>query len=274
MDTPIQFWLVPFASLVALFFAWYFFRGMMRRSEGTERMQQIAAHVRSGAMAYLRQQYKVVIIVFLFLALFFAFLAYGLGVQNKWVPFAFLTGGLFSGLAGYIGMRTATFASARTAQAASESLDSGLRVAFRSGAVMGLVVVGLGLLDISIWYLILDHFVESTTASQKLTIITTTLLTFGMGASTQALFARVGGGIYTKAADVGADLVGKVEAGIPEDDPRNPATIADNVGDNVGDVAGMGADLYESYCGSILATAALGAAAFAGDMQLKAVLAP
>ena len=274
MDTPIQFWLVPFASLVALFFAWYFFRGMMRRSEGTERMQQIAAHVRSGAMAYLRQQYKVVIIVFLFLALFFAFLAYGLGVQNKWVPFAFLSGGLFSGLAGYIGMRTATFASARTAQAASESLDSGLRVAFRSGAVMGLVVVGLGLLDISIWYLILDHFVESTTASQKLTIITTTLLTFGMGASTQALFARVGGGIYTKAADVGADLVGKVEAGIPEDDPRNPATIADNVGDNVGDVAGMGADLYESYCGSILATAALGAAAFAGDMQLKAVLAP
>ena len=274
MDTPIQFWLVPFASLVALFFAWYFFRGMMRRSEGTERMQQIAAHVRSGAMAYLRQQYKVVIIVFPFLALFFAFLAYGLGVQNKWVPFAFLTGGLFSGLAGYIGMRTATVASARTAQAASESLDSGLRVAFRSGAVMGLVVVGLGLLDISIWYLILDHFVESTTASQKLTIITTTMLTFGMGASTQALFARVGGGIYTKAADVGADLVGKVEAGIPEDDPRNPATIADNVGDNVGDVAGMGADLYESYCGSILATAALGAAAFAGDMQLKAVLAP
>ena len=274
MDTPIQFWLVPFASLVARFFAWYFFRGMMRRSEGTERMQQIAAHVRSGAMAYLRQQYKVVIIVFLFLALFFAFLAYGLGVQNKWVPFAFLTGGLFSGLAGYIGMRTATVASARTAQAASESLDSGLRVAFRSGAVMGLVVVGLGLLDISIWYLILDHFVESTTASQKLTIITTTMLTFGMGASTQALFARVGGGIYTKAADVGADLVGKVEAGIPEDDPRNPATIADNVGDNVGDVAGMGADLYESYCGSILATAALGAAAFAGDMQLKAVLAP
>ncbi len=274
MDTPIQFWLVPFASLVALFFAWYFFRGMMRRSEGTERMQQIAAHVRSGAMAYLRQQYKVVIIVFLFLALFFAFLAYGLGVQNKWVPFAFLTGGLFSGLAGYIGMRTATFASARTAQAASESLNSGLRVAFRSGAVMGLVVVGLGLLDISIWYLILDHFVESASASQKLTIITTTMLTFGMGASTQALFARVGRGIYTKAADVGADLVGKVEAGIPEDDPRNPATIADNVGDNVGDVAGMGADLYESYCGAILATAALGAAAFAGDMQLKAVLAP
>ena len=274
MSTPILFWLVPFASLVALFFAWYFFRGMMRQSEGTERMQQIAAHVRAGAMAYLRQQYKVVAIVFLFLALFFAFLAYGLGVQNNWVPFAFLTGGLFSGLAGYIGMRTATYASARTAYAAGQSLNSGLRVAFRSGAVMGLVVVGLGLLDISAWYLVLNHFVDGVTDSQKLMIITTTMLTFGMGASTQALFARVGGGIYTKAADVGADLVGKVEAGIPEDDPRNPATIADNVGDNVGDVAGMGADLYESYCGSILATAALGAAAFAGDMQLKAVLAP
>ena len=274
MSTPILFWLVPFASLVALFFAWYFFRGMMRQSEGTERMQQIAAHVRAGAMAYLRQQYKVVAIVFLLLALFFAFLAYGLGVQNNWVPFAFLTGGLFSGLAGYIGMRTATYASARTAHAAGQSLNSGLRVAFRSGAVMGLVVVGLGLLDISVWYLVLNHFVEGVTDSQKLMIITTTMLTFGMGASTQALFARVGGGIYTKAADVGADLVGKVEAGIPEDDPRNPATIADNVGDNVGDVAGMGADLYESYCGSILATAALGAAAFAGDMQLKAVLAP
>lgn len=274
MSTPILFWLVPFASLVALFFAWYFFRGMMRQSEGTERMQQIAAHVRAGAMAYLRQQYKVVAIVFLFLALFFAFLAYGLGVQNNWVPFAFLTGGLFSGLAGYIGMRTATYASARTAHAAGQSLNSGLRVAFRSGAVMGLVVVGLGLLDISAWYLVLNHFVDGVTDSQKLMIITTTMLTFGMGASTQALFARVGGGIYTKAADVGADLVGKVEAGIPEDDPRNPATIADNVGDNVGDVAGMGADLYESYCGSILATAALGAAAFAGDMQLKAVLAP
>ena len=245
----------------------------MRRSEGTERMQQIAPMFVQGQWLICVSSTKWSLL-FLFLALFFAFLAYGLGVQNKWVPFAFLTGGLFSGLAGYIGMRTATVASARTAQAASESLDSGLRVAFRSGAVMGLVVVGLGLLDISIWYLILDHFVESTTASQKLTIITTTMLTFGMGASTQALFARVGGGIYTKAADVGADLVGKVEAGIPEDDPRNPATIADNVGDNVGDVAGMGADLYESYCGSILATAALGAAAFAGDMQLKAVLAP
>ena len=265
-NTPLIFWIVPLASLVALGFAWYFFRAMMRCSEGTDRMKEIAAHVRQGAMAYLRQQYKVVTVVFLILALFFAFLAYGLGVQNPWVPFAFLTGGLFSGLAGYIGMRTATYASARTAHAASQSLNQGLRVAFRSGAVMGL-------LDISAWYLVLNHFIDAT-GSQKLMIITTTMLTFGMGASTQALFARVGGGIYTKAADVGADLVGKVEAGIPEDDPRNPATIADNVGDNVGDVAGMGADLYESYCGSILATAALGAAAFAGDMQIQAVLAP
>lgn len=272
-NTPLIFWIVPLASLVALGFAWYFFRAMMRCSEGTDRMKEIAAHVRQGAMAYLRQQYKVVTVVFLILALFFAFLAYGLGVQNPWVPFAFLTGGLFSGLAGYIGMRTATYASARTAHAASQSLNQGLRVAFRSGAVMGLVVVGLGLLDISAWYLVLNHFIDAT-GSQKLMIITTTMLTFGMGASTQALFARVGGGIYTKAADVGADLVGKVEAGIPEDDPRNPATIADNVGDNVGDVACMGADLYESYCGSILATAALGAAAFAGDMQIQAVLAP
>ena len=272
-NTPLIFWIVPLASLVALGFAWYFFRAMMRCSEGTDRMKEIAAHVRQGAMAYLRQQYKVVTVVFLILALFFAFLAYGLGVQNPWVPFAFLTGGLFSGLAGYIGMRTATYASARTAHAASQSLNQGLRVAFRSGAVMGLVVVGLGLLDISVWYLVLNHFIDAT-GSQKLMIITTTMLTFGMGASTQALFARVGGGTYTKAADVGADLVGKVEAGIPEDDPRNPATIADNVGDNVGDVAGMGADLYESYCGSILATAALGAAAFAGDMQIQAVLAP
>ena len=273
-NTPLIFWLVPVASLIALGFAWHFFRSMMKESEGTPRMKEIAAHVRKGAMAYLRQQYRVVAIVFLILVLFFAFLAYGLGVQNPWVPFAFLTGGLFSGLAGFIGMRTATFASARTAHAASQSLNKGLKVAFRSGAVMGLVVVGLGLLDISVWYLILNHFIDAT-GTQQLMIITTTMLTFGMGASTQALFARVGGGIYTKAADVGADLVGKVEAGIPEDDPRNPATIADNVGDNVGDVAGMGADLYESYCGSILATAALGAAAFASSgMQMQAVLAP
>ena len=271
------FWVVPVASVIALVFAWAFYRLMKREDEGTPRMREIAAHVRMGAMAYLRQQYKVVGLVFVVLALFFAYLAYGAGVQNEWVPFAFLTGGFFSGLAGYFGMKTATYASARTANAARQSLDRGLKVAFRSGAVMGLVVVGLGLLDISFWYVILNHFVEAT-GPQKLVVITTTMLTFGMGASTQALFARVGGGIYTKAADVGADLVGKVEAGIPEDDPRNPATIADNVGDNVGDVAGMGADLYESYCGSVLATAALGAAAFAtvgGEaMQLKAVLAP
>lgn len=272
-NIPLIFWLVPVAAVVALGFAWYFFRAMMRESEGTPRMQEIASHVRKGAMAYLKQQYRVVAIVFVILVLFFAFLAYGLGVQNPWVPFAFLTGGFFSGLAGFIGMRTATYASARTAHAASKSLNKGLKVAFRSGAVMGLVVVGLGLLDISVWYLVLDHVIDAT-GDQKLMIITTTMLTFGMGASTQALFARVGGGIYTKAADVGADLVGKVEAGIPEDDPRNPATIADNVGDNVGDVAGMGADLYESYCGSILATAALGAAAYAGGMQMEAVLAP
>ena len=237
-------------------------------------MKKIALYVRQGAMAYLKQQYKIVTIVFVVLALIFGIMAY-FNLQNNWVPFAFLTGGFFSGLAGFFGMKTATFASARTAQAAQESLNKGLKVAFRSGAVMGLTVVGLALLDISVWYLILDYFVDSVDHN-KMIYITTTMLTFGMGASTQALFARVGGGIYTKAADVGADLVGKVEAGIPEDDPRNPATIADNVGDNVGDVAGMGADLYESYAGSILATAALGASAFIAneDMQIKAVFAP
>ena len=274
MNIPSIFWLVPAASVVALGFAYAFYRKMKRQSEGTERMREIAGHVRAGAMAYLRQQYKVVTVVFVVLALFFAYLAYVAGVQNPWVPFAFLTGGFFSGLAGFFGMKTATYASARTAHAAQQSLDRGLRVAFRSGAVMGLVVVGLGLLDISLWYIVLNCFVDASGA-QKLVIITTTMLTFGMGASTQALFARVGGGIYTKAADVGADLVGKVEAGIPEDDPRNPATIADNVGDNVGDVAGMGADLYESYVGSILATFALGASAYAADgLTWNAMLLP
>ena len=273
------FWLIPAASLLALCFAWFFYAQMKKTSEGTERMAYIAAAVRSGAMSYLKQQYKVVGIVFICLALLFAIMAYGFNLQNAWVPVAFLTGGFFSGLAGFLGMKTATAASARTANAARESLNGGLRIAFRSGAVMGLVVVGLGLLDISFWYLLLDAFVpDGATPTAKLCMITTTMLTFGMGASTQALFARVGGGIYTKAADVGADLVGKVEANIPEDDPRNPATIADNVGDNVGDVAGMGADLYESYCGSILATAALGAAAYMAsgnvDMQYKAVIAP
>ena len=274
MNIPFVFWLVPIASVVALAMAGYFFRQMRKEDEGTPRMIEIAEFVRKGAMAYLRQQYKVVTIVFIVLALVFAFMAYVLKVQNPWVPFAFLTGGFFSGLAGFFGMKTATYASARTANAARKSLNSGLKVAFRSGAVMGLVVVGLGLLDIAIWFLVLSYFYQGS--SMALITITTTMLTFGMGASTQALFARVGGGIYTKAADVGADLVGKVEANIPEDDPRNPATIADNVGDNVGDVAGMGADLYESYCGSILSTAALGATAFAMniDMQLKAVVAP
>ncbi len=274
MNIPFAFWLVPIASLVALSMAFYFFRTMMNADEGTPRMREIAGFVRSGAMSYLKQQYKVVTIVFVVLAVIFAFMAYVLKWQNPWVPFAFLTGGFFSGLAGFFGMKTATYASARTANAARKSLDGGLRIAFRSGAVMGLTVVGLGLLDIAIWFLILSQFYVGD--KMALITITTTMLTFGMGASTQALFARVGGGIYTKAADVGADIVGKVEADIPEDDPRNPATIADNVGDNVGDVAGMGADLYESYCGSILSTAALGATAFAmvPDMQMKAVIAP
>ncbi|MFA6288451.1 MAG: sodium-translocating pyrophosphatase [Opitutaceae bacterium] len=271
------FWLTPAASLLALGFAAFFYTRMKRASEGTARMAEIAAHVRVGAMAYLKQQYKVVAIFFVALTLIFAWLAYGLGLQNSWVPFAFISGGFFSCLAGFFGMKTATYASARVAHAASVSLDAGLQLAFRSGAVLGLVVVGLALLDISAWFLILNHFVVDPSPGHKLTIITTTMLTFGMGASLQALFARVGGGIFTKAADVGADLVGKVEAGIPEDDPRNPATIADNVGDNVGDVAGMGADLYESYVGSILATAALGAAAFSqasADDAYKAVIAP
>lgn len=270
------FWIVPVCAITALLFARIFFKGMMKESEGTDTMKRIAGHVRKGAMAYLRQQYRVVALVFLVLCAFFAWMAYGPRLQNPWVWFAFLTGGFFSGLAGYIGMKTATYASARTANAARRSLNDGLKVAFRSGAVMGLVVVGLALLDISLWWLLLDYFVEEATETEKAIVITTTMLTFGMGASTQALFARVGGGIFTKAADVGADLVGKVEAGIPEDDPRNPATIADNVGDNVGDVAGMGADLYESYCGSILATAALGAAAFRmePDAQFNAILAP
>ena len=273
MIIPSVFWLVPVASVVALGMAFFFFRQMMGEDEGTPRMREIALYVRRGAMAYLKQQYKVVGIVFAVLCVLFAIMAYGLHVQNPWVPFAFLTGGFFSGLAGFFGMKTATYASARTANAARKSLDSGLKVAFRSGAVMGLTVVGLGLLDIAAWFIALNGL-----TNDSLITITTTMLTFGMGASTQALFARVGGGIYTKAADVGADIVGKVEADIPEDDPRNPATIADNVGDNVGDVAGMGADLYESYCGSVLSTAALGASAFAAStmdgMQLKAVIAP
>ncbi len=281
---PTLWYVAPVASALALFFAVVFYRMMMAASEGTSVMKDIAQHVREGAMAYLKRQYMVVSVVFLVLVVILVVLA-RMEIQNPFVPIAFLTGGFFSGLCGFIGMRTATNASARTAQGCSEGLNRGLQVAFRSGAVMGLVVVGFGLLDICLWYWILDAFVYTpehmtsgwtawgmtlvpagTTDIEKLVQITTTMITFGMGASTQALFARVGGGIYTKAADVGADLVGKVEANIPEDDPRNPATIADNVGDNVGDVAGMGADLYESYCGSILATAALGAAVGAHRM--------
>jgi K(+)-stimulated pyrophosphate-energized sodium pump len=276
--TPI-FWIVPAAALVALGFAYFFYRQMMKTSEGNDKMKTIAQFVREGAMSYLKQQYKVVGIVFLCMVIVFSIMAYGFDMQNPWVPIAFLSGGFFSAFAGYLGMKTATNASARTANAAITSLNKGLQIAFRSGAVMGLVVVGLVLIDIAAWYLILNYFtdMDMSDPTHKLTIITTTMLTFGMGASTQALFARVGGGIYTKAADVGADLVGKVEAGIPEDDPRNPATIADNVGDNVGDVAGMGADLYESYAGAVLATAALGASAFSlstVELQYKAVIAP
>ncbi len=271
------FWLVPFASVMALFFAWRFFVQMMKADEGTDTMKKIAEHVRKGAGAYLRQQYKIVIIVFVVITIIFSILAYGLGVQNPWVPFAFITGGAFSGLAGFFGMKAATFASARVANACRNSLDAGLRLAFRSGAVMGLVVVGLVLLDISLWFIVLNYFIPEMDGGYKLMTISAVMLTFGMGASTQALFARVGGGIYTKAADVGADLVGKVEANIPEDDPRNPATIADNVGDNVGDVAGMGADLFESFAASILASALLGAAAFINHdpiIQNNAVIAP
>ncbi|WP_262493056.1 sodium-translocating pyrophosphatase [Marinilabilia salmonicolor] len=288
------FWLVPVASLIALFFAWFFFKQMMKNSEGNDTMKEIARHVRDGANAYLRSQYRVVALVFLVLVILLGVLAF-MKVQNPFVPIAFLTGGFFSGLCGYLGMKTATFASGRTAEGASKSLNQGLKIAFRSGAVMGLVVVGFGLLDIALWFWFLNEVVftpenmvnglewagltfvhEGLSEKEKMVEITVTMLTFGMGASTQALFARVGGGIFTKAADVGADLVGKVEAGIPEDDPRNPATIADNVGDNVGDVAGMGADLYESYCGSILATAALGAAlpALTGTEQMQVVMAP
>jgi len=266
-------WIVFCASIVALGFAFFFYRRMLKEDEGTPTMREIASHVRKGAMAYLKQQYKVVTIVFIVLAVLF-FIMSIFDLQNGWVWFAFLTGGFFSGLAGFLGMKTATYASARTANGARQSLNKGLQIAFRSGAVMGLTVVGLALLDVSVWFFILDHFIPE---EHHLVIITTTMLTFGMGASTQALFARVGGGIYTKAADVGADLVGKTEYNIPEDDPRNPATIADNVGDNVGDVAGMGADLYESYAGSILSTMALGAAAFAtlgAEMQMRSILAP
>ena len=284
LPLPFAWWIVPIGSIIALLFAYIFYREVMKQSEGTPAMVEIAQTVREGAMAYLNQQYKVVGVVFLLLCFIFLIMAFGLEAQNKVVPFAFLTGGFFSGLCGFLGMKTATNASARTACAAQISLNNGLRIAFRAGAVMGLVVVGFALLDIAAWLLILYYLFPKIfpgfLAENPLPQITVIMLSFGMGASTQALFARVGGGIYTKAADVGADLVGKVEAGIPEDDPRNPAVIADSVGDNVGDVAGMGADLYESYAGSILATAALGVAAVAAkdytnvELQLKYLSAP
>ncbi len=278
MGLKYLFLVAPVGSLIALIAAWIFYKLMVKGDPGNDQMQKIALAVRKGAFAYLKQQYKIVTLFFGIIFIVFLIMSFGLNVQNKWVPFSFLTGGFFSGLAGFFGMSTATLASNRTAQGASKSLNAGLQIAFRSGAVMGLVVVGLGLLDISMWFVILYWLVPRLGYDQmSLAAITTTMLTFGMGASLQALFARVGGGIFTKAADVGADLVGKVEAGIPEDDPRNPATIADNVGDNVGDVAGMGADLYESYCSSILATAALGVAAFQGETFSKilaALLAP
>ncbi len=295
---PLLWWVAPIGSLAGLVVAWYFYKAMMTAPKGSEKMEAIASYVREGAYAYLFRQYKVVALVFLVLFLIFAGLAY-MGIQNPFVPVAFVTAGFFSALSGFLGMKTATQASSRTAQGAIHSLNRALQVAFRSGAVMGLLVVSFGLLNIAIWYWLLDRLVYTPEhmanglrwlglwlvrpgmdPAHKLTEITTTMITFGMGASTQALFARVGGGIFTKAADVGADLVGKVEAGIPEDDPRNPATIADNVGDNVGDIAGMGADLFESYVGSILAAAALGAALSAqvlaarGMDPLKAVLAP
>jgi len=272
------FWIAPVAALLALVFALVFYRGMVAKDQGTARMREIGDHVRRGAMAYLRQQYRVMAVAFVVLAAVFAVLAYGLNAQSDWLPFTFLAGGLFSALAGFFGMQTATRASTRTAAAARTSLPNALRVAFRSGAVMGLVVVGLGLGNIALWFLLANALLPEGSAGEgvRMVLVTTTVLTFGVGASMQAMFARVGGGIFTKAADVGADLVGKVESGIPEDDPRNPAVIADNVGDNVGDVAGMGADLFESYVGAILAASALGAAAFVADpaVQLKAVVAP
>jgi K(+)-stimulated pyrophosphate-energized sodium pump len=275
MNEPL-FWLAPIAAIVALSFAWHFYRDMLAQDEGNDRIRVIGGYVRDGAMAYLRQQYRVMALVFLAAAGLFAVLAWGFGIQNAWLPVTFIAGGLSSALAGYFGMQTATRAAPRTAAAAQTSLAGALRIAFRSGAVMGLVVVGLGLANLVFWFWLIDLLMPANDGGGRLVLVATTVLTFGMGASLQALFARVGGGIFTKAADVGADLVGKVEAGIPEDDLRNPAVIADNVGDNVGDVAGMGADLFESYCGSILAACALGAAAYVSAplMQLKAVVAP
>ena len=256
---PKLWWIAPIGALCALFYARKFYKEVMKAPEGNEKMVEIAGHVRDGAYAYLKQQYKVVSIFFIGAFIVLLFISFGLHVQSKVVPFAFLTSGFLSGLAGFLGMKTATSASSRTAEGARKSLNQGLQIAFRSGAVMGLIVVGMGLLDISLWFFVFRKFTNVSLLDMAMM-----LPCFGIGASSQALFARVGGGIFTKAADVGADLVGKVEAGIPEDDPRNPATIADNVGDNVGDVAGMGADLYESYYNSMLACAALGVTAGLG----------
>jgi K(+)-stimulated pyrophosphate-energized sodium pump len=260
-----QMWVTWIGSVAALIFALILALGVLKKDAGTAKMKEISRAVQVGALAYLKQQYKVVGIIFVLLFALFIVLSFVLNLISRFVPFAFLTGGLFSGLAGFIGMSVATRANARTAWAAKQSLNGGLRVAFSAGTVMGMVVVGLGLLDLSIWWLVLYLFRLPPSEIPPI------MITFGMGASSMALFARVGGGIFTKAADVGADLVGKVESGIPEDDPRNPATIADNVGDNVGDVAGMGADLYESYVGSIVATMALGAIASLGLPGLTAL---
>ncbi|HJW85534.1 MAG TPA: sodium-translocating pyrophosphatase [Candidatus Brocadiaceae bacterium] len=256
---PRLWWIAPIGAIFALFYAKKFYKEVMRAPEGNQKMIEIAAYVREGAYAYLKQQYKVVSMFFVGAFIVLLFISFGLHAQSKVVPFAFLTSGFLSGLAGFLGMKTATNASSRTAEGARKSLNQGLQIAFRSGAVMGLIVVGVGLLDISLWFFVFRKFTSVTLLDMAMM-----LPCFGIGASSQALFARVGGGIFTKAADVGADLVGKVEAGIPEDDPRNPATIADNVGDNVGDVAGMGADLYESYYNSMLACAALGVTAGLG----------
>lgn len=264
------FWFVPIGSIIALLYAFLLGRSVYKYDEGTEGMKKIAEAVREGAYAYLKRQYAGVSVFFGVVFVILIIIALN-GLLPIFVPFAFLTGGFFSGLSGYLGMTQAVHSSARTANAARNSLNSALRVAFNAGAVMGFVVVGLGILDLSIWYIILNWYYKSLPAVEKIRAITSTMICFGMGASSQALFARVGGGIFTKAADVGADLVGKVEAGIPEDDPRNPAVIADNVGDNVGDVAGMGADLYESYVGSVIATMAL---AVAAGLGVNGVLVP
>lgn len=286
VDPHYFFWIAPAGSLFALVFAYYFFAEMKRADPGSEKSQEIAGYVKEGAMAYLYSQYRIIAAYFIVVFILFGFLAFVMKVLSPWTPFAFLTGGFFSALAGYLGMVTATNASNRTAAAATKSLNQALRLAFRSGAVMGLIVVGLVLFDLSAWWLILNYVLELSKTTLKDSAffikdhrdITNIMLTFAMGASSTALFARVGGGIFTKAADVGADLVGKTEAGIPEDDPRNPAVIADNVGDNVGDVAGMGSDLYESYYSCIPASMALGAAAFGSselmDYQLSAILLP